>query len=75
MPKLLESDPRRRAESPSSFEDVRRQQLRDGMALSTRAKVDFFEEMVSLAVRFGAFDRLRQLVVTADRREDSADGE
>ena len=32
--------------------------LREGIALSTRAKVDFFEEMVAFAVRFGARDRL-----------------
>jgi hypothetical protein len=41
-----------------TFEDARRVHLREGIALSTRAKVDFFEEMVSLAVRFGARDRL-----------------
>lgn len=41
-----------------TFEDARRQQLRDGVALSTAAKVAWFEEMVALAVRFGARDRL-----------------
>lgn len=41
-----------------TFDDARRVNLRQGIALSTRAKIDFFEEMVSLAVRFGAFDRL-----------------
>ena len=41
-----------------TFEDARRNHLRDGMALSTAAKVAFFEEMVELAFRFGAHDRL-----------------
>ena len=46
-----------------TFEDARRNHLRDGIALSTAAKVAYFEEMVSLAVRFGARDRL------ADRKD------
>lgn len=41
-----------------TYEDARRTHLRQGMALSTQAKVDFFEEMVALAARFGARDRL-----------------
>lgn len=41
-----------------TFEDARRIHLRQGIALTTSAKVDFFEEMVALAVRFGARDRL-----------------
>lgn len=41
-----------------TFDDARRTHLRQGIALSTRAKVDFFEEMVSFAARFGARDRL-----------------
>lgn len=45
-----------------TFDDARRVHLRQGIILSTRAKVDFFEEMVAFAVRFGARDRL------ADRR-------
>jgi hypothetical protein len=44
---------------PATYDNVRRQQLRDGIALSTQAKVAFFEEMVALAMRFGARDRLR----------------
>ena len=48
-----------------TYEDARRVHLRQGIALSTRAKVDFFEEMVAFAVRFGARDRL------ADRRVDA----
>lgn len=46
-----------------TFEDARRVHLRQGIALSTRAKVDFFEEMVAFAVRFGARDRLEGLRV------------
>lgn len=41
-----------------TFDDARRNHLRDGIALSTAAKVAFFEEMVSLAIHFGARDRL-----------------
>jgi hypothetical protein len=48
-----------------TFDDARRQQLRDGISLSTLAKVAWFEEMVALAVRFGARDR------HADRLERS----
>lgn len=43
-----------------TFEDARRNLLRDGIALSTQAKVDYFEEMVALIVRFGARDRLAE---------------
>lgn len=43
-----------------TFEDARRQQLRDGIALSTAAKVAWFEEMVALAVKFGTRDRLAE---------------
>ena len=41
-----------------TYEDARRVNLRQGIALSTAAKVAFFEEMVSFAARFGARDRL-----------------
>lgn len=54
---MTERDPLR-----CTYEDARREQLRQGMALSVSAKVAFFEEMVTLAVKFGATDRL------ADRR-------
>jgi hypothetical protein len=54
-----------------TFDDARRQQLRDGMAMSTAAKVAWFEEMVSLAVRFGAEDRLRERPM---ERDDDAAG-
>lgn len=54
----------------ATHDEVRRQHLRDGIALSTQAKVGFFEEMVALAVRFGAYDRLRATPPT-ERRDDS----
>lgn len=41
-----------------THEDARRVNLRQGIALSTHAKIAFFEEMVSFAVKFGARDRL-----------------
>ena len=37
-----------------SFEDVERAQLRAWVKLSTRAKIDFFEEMIELAYLSGA---------------------
>ena len=40
-----------------TYEDARLNHLRDGIALSTSAKVDFFEEILSLALQFGARDR------------------
>ncbi len=53
-----------------TFEDARRQHLRDGIAMSTAAKVAWFEEMVSLAVHFGAVDRLRDRPI--ERNDDTA---
>ena len=41
-----------------TYEDARRNHLRDGIAMSTRAKVEYFEEMVALVAHFGARDRL-----------------
>lgn len=41
-----------------SFEDARRTNRLRGLKLSTSARVDFFEEMVTFAHRFGARDRL-----------------
>ena len=41
-----------------TYEDARRQLLRDGIAMSTAAKIAWFEEMVALAVKFEAIDRL-----------------
>lgn len=41
-----------------TFDDARRVNLRQGISLSTSAKVAFFEEMVSFAAKFGARDRL-----------------
>lgn len=43
-----------------TYEDARQAQLRDGLRLSTSAKVAFFEEMVSFAARFGALRRVRE---------------
>ena len=42
-----------------TYEDARRAQLRDGIALSTEAKVAFFEEMVAFVVKFGAVRRVQ----------------
>lgn len=53
-----------------TFEDARRQQLRDGIAMSTAAKIAWFEEMVTLAVRCGAVDRLRDRPM--ERDDDTA---
>jgi hypothetical protein len=50
-----------------TYEDARRVHLREGIALSTQAKVDFFEEMVALAFGFDARDRL------ADSRNGPSD--
>jgi len=50
-----------------TYEDARRANLLRGMALSTSAKIAFFEEMVSFAARFGARDRL------AGRRDHESD--
>ena len=43
-----------------TFDDARRTTLIQGIALDTRAKIAFFEEMVSLAHKFGARDRLAE---------------
>lgn len=40
-----------------SYEDAKRTNLLNGIALSTAAKVAYFEEMVSFALHFGARDR------------------
>lgn len=58
-----------RPAAAATHDEVRRQHLRDGIALSTQAKIGFFEEMVALAVRFGAHDRLRAKPAS-DRRVD-----
>ena len=41
-----------------TYDDARRNTLLQGIALDTRAKVAFFEEMVSFAFQFGAVDKL-----------------
>lgn len=37
-----------------SFEDVARMHLRDGIRMSTRDKIQFFEDMIELAWKAGA---------------------
>lgn len=49
-----------------TYEAARRAQLREGIGLSTAAKVAYFEEMVALIVRFGARDRLADSPATYD---------
>jgi hypothetical protein len=41
-----------------TLDDERRQDLRDGIAMSTAAKVAYFEDMVELIVSVGGVDRL-----------------
>lgn len=41
-----------------THEDARRNHLRDGIALSARDKVAYFEEMAEFALHFGARDQL-----------------
>lgn len=41
-----------------TYDEARRTTLLQGIALDTHAKIAFFEEMVSLVVKFGARDRL-----------------
>lgn len=55
-----------------TFEDASRQHLRDGIAMSTAAKIVWFEVMVTLAVHFGAVDRLRDRPM--ERNDDPAGG-
>lgn len=40
-----------------TFADAERNNLLAGIRLSTQAKIEFFEEMVSLAIAAGARDR------------------
>ncbi|WP_407352163.1 hypothetical protein [Luteimonas sp. R10] len=57
-----------------TYEDARRAQLRDGIALDTVAKVAFFEEMVAFAARFGARDRLADWRTVDSRGRSPAQG-
>jgi hypothetical protein len=50
-----------------TYADASRATLLRGIALDTRAKVAFFEEMVSFAVAFGARDRLADRQVAEAR--------
>ena len=40
-----------------TFEDAERNHLREGIRMSVRAKIEFFEEMLELAWRSGAAQR------------------
>lgn len=57
-----------------SFEDVEQAQLRAWVKLSTRAKIDFFEEMIELAYLSGALSperlALRDAVGSEKQRGD-----
>ncbi len=43
-----------------TFEDAERNNLLAGMRMSTRAKIEFFEEMIDLAWRTGAIKPMQQ---------------
>jgi hypothetical protein len=47
-----------------TYEDARLNHLRDGIHMSTEAKIAWLEEMISLAVSVGAYDRLREPKMT-----------
>lgn len=49
-----------------TFADAQRTTLLHGISLTTEAKIAFFEEMLSLAVKFNARDRLADRQVHAD---------
>lgn len=54
-----------------TFEDAERNHLRDGMRMSVRAKIEFFEEMLDLAWRSGAAQRAeRQMKRASSERQD-----
>lgn len=52
-----------------SFEDVERAQLRAWVKMSTRAKIDFFEEMIELAYLSGALSPERLALRDAESLE------
>lgn len=56
-----------------SFEDVERAQLRAWVKLSTRAKIDFFEEMIKLAYLSGALSPERLALRDAESLEPRRD--
>ncbi|PZQ11211.1 MAG: hypothetical protein DI564_15015 [Rhodanobacter denitrificans] len=57
-----------------SFEDVERAQQRAWVKLSTRAKIDFFEEMIELAYLSGALSPERLGLRDAESLEPRWDG-
>lgn len=61
------------SEPAFSFEDVERAQLRAWVKLSTRAKIDFFEEMIELAYLSGALSPERLGLRDAESLEPRRD--
>lgn len=57
------------SEPAFSFEDVERAQLLAWVKLSTRAKIDFFEEMIELAYLSGALSPERLALRDAESLE------
>jgi hypothetical protein len=57
------------SEPHCSFEDAERAQLRTWVKLSTRAKIDFFEEMIELAYLSGALSPERLALRDAESLE------
>ncbi|HUD40985.1 MAG TPA: hypothetical protein VMR06_03195 [Dokdonella sp.] len=55
------------------FEDAERAQLRAWVKLSTRAKIDFFEEMIELAYLSGALSPERLALRDAESLEPRRD--
>lgn len=54
-----------------SFQDAERNHLREGIAMSTRDKIAFFEEMLVLASRSGALAPERLAVRRVDAHDAS----
>lgn len=63
----------RSSEPAFSFEDVERAQLQAWAKLSTRAKIDFFEEMIELAYLSGALSPERLALRDAKSLEPRKD--
>lgn len=62
------------SEPAFSFEDVERAQLLAWVKLSTRAKIDFFEEMIELAYLSGALSPERLALRDVESLEPRRDG-
>lgn len=61
-------------ETAFSFADAERAQLLAWAKLGTRAKIDFFEEMIELAYSSGALSPQRLALRDADPARASAEG-